>query len=74
MEHQQDIAYQLDLFMEQNLDTIHQCGIREHVEGANLSLVKQVKGDNKQGRALATDLTCIVLYVRMLIYIVHLSK
>ena len=60
MEHQQDIAYQLDLFMEQRLDSMHQCATREHVKGANTPLVKQVKGANKQGRALATDLIGIV--------------
>lgn len=60
MEHQQDIAYQLDLFMEQRLDSMHQYEDRENVHGADSSLEKQVKGATKQGRALATDLIGIV--------------
>lgn len=56
MANQKEISYQLDLFVEQELNDIRQSVGREDVKRASSSLVGQVKRSNRKGRALAGDL------------------
>lgn len=56
MANQKEISYQLDLFVEQELNDIHQFVGREDVNRASTTLVGQVKRSNRRGRALAGDL------------------
>ncbi len=60
MENQQGISYQRDLFIEQKLNAMRQCGEREDVNGAPALLEGQLGKSNKQGRALAEGLIGIV--------------
>lgn len=60
MENQQAIGYQSDLFVEQELASIHQFSSRKHVEGATTLLAGQVFGADNQGRVLAGNLIGMV--------------
>jgi group II intron reverse transcriptase/maturase len=56
MANQKEISYQLDLFVEQELNDIRQSAGREDVNRTCSSLVGQVKRSNRRGRALAGEL------------------
>lgn len=56
MVNRKEISYQLDLFIEQELNDINQSAVREDVNGAHSALVGQVKKSNRKGRALAGNL------------------
>ena len=60
MENQQGISYQRDLYVEQELNDIGQSEGSKDVIGAFPALAGQVKGANRQGRALAEELIGIV--------------
>ncbi|HPE86216.1 MAG TPA: group II intron reverse transcriptase/maturase [Bacteroidales bacterium] len=60
MKNQQRIGYQLDMFIEQEQNNMHQCEKREDVNEAQPLLGGQVKRANKQVRALAGELIGIV--------------
>lgn len=55
MEHQQEIVYQLDLFIEQKRKTIGHSEKRKDVNGAKARKAKQINEEGQQGRALAGD-------------------
>jgi len=52
MANRKEISYQLDLFIEQELNDIHQFVRREDVKGASRSLVGQVKRSNRKRRLI----------------------
>ncbi len=60
MERQQVIAYQKDLFIEQNKNAIRQSDNCEDVNRAKAGQEEQVTKERQQGRALAEDLMAIV--------------
>ena len=60
MANQQDISYQKDLFVEQELNAMRQLDECKDVHSAQSVLVGQVNRANKQGRALGEDLLGIV--------------
>jgi group II intron reverse transcriptase/maturase len=60
MKHQQEIAYQRDLFIEQAKEDICQCVNRNSVSGATPLLEGQVESAKKPRRALAGELIGIV--------------
>ena len=60
MEHQQGIAYQLELFMGQTGNAICQSDHCEDVHGAKAGQAGQINKEWKQGRALTTNLMTIV--------------
>lgn len=60
MEQQQEIAYQMDLFIEQKRKAILPSEGREDVHGAPAGKERQVNQVGKQGRALATDLMQVI--------------
>jgi group II intron reverse transcriptase/maturase len=60
MEHQQEIVYQLDLFIEQKRKTIRHSDTRKDVNGTRARKVKQINEEGQQGRALAGNLMTII--------------
>lgn len=60
MEHQQQIVYQRDMFIEQKLDAIGQSGNREDVNGAKTTLTGQLGRETNQGRVFTAGLIGIV--------------
>lgn len=60
MEHQQEIVYQLDLFIEQKRKTIRHSDIRKDVNVTKSRKVKQINEEGQQGRALAGNLMTII--------------
>ncbi len=60
MEHQQQIAYQLDMFIEHKQEAIGQFGNREDVNRASTILTVQVDKETNQGRVFTGKLLGIV--------------
>jgi len=60
MEHQQQIAYQRDMFIEHKQEAIGQYGNREDVRGARTTLTGQVGEETNQGRVFTGGLIGIV--------------
>ena len=60
MEHRQVIAYQRDLFIEQNKNAICQSDNCEDVHRAKAGQAEQINKEGQQGRALAEELMAIV--------------
>src|SRR5690554_5131484 len=60
MEHQQDIAYQMDLFIEQNRNAVRPSDNCEDVNGAKAGQAGQIDKEGQQGRALTKELMTIV--------------
>lgn len=60
MEHRQDIAYQMDLFIGQNVNAVRPSENCEDVNGAKAGQVGQLNKERQQGRALAEELMTIV--------------
>lgn len=60
LKNQQRIGYQLDMFIEQEQNNMHQCEKREYINEAKPLLRGQVKRANYQVRALAGELIGIV--------------
>ena len=60
MKHQQEIAYQLDLFTEQNMNVIISSENCEDVNRADAGQEKQVSKEKEQGRALTENLMTII--------------
>jgi len=60
MEYQQQIAYQLDMFIEHKREAIGQSGNREDVNGARTTLAGQVDKEPNQGRVFTEELIGIV--------------
>lgn len=60
MEHRQVIAYQRDLFIEQNKNAICQSDSCEDVHRAKAGQAEQINKEGQQGRALAEELMAIV--------------
>lgn len=60
MEHRQDIAYQMDLFIEQNRNAVRPSDNCKDVNGAKAGQAGQLNKERQQGRALAEELMTIV--------------
>lgn len=60
MKHQQEISYQLDLFIEQKQNDIRSSDNRKDVNQAKARKVKQVNKEGQQGRALTENLMTII--------------
>ena len=60
MKHQQEISYQLDLFIEQKQNDIHSSDNRKDVNQAKARKVGQVNEEGEQGRALTKNLMTII--------------
>ena len=60
MEHQQQIAYQRDMFIEHKQEVIGQFGNRENVIGAKTTLTGQLGRETNQGRVFTAGLIGIV--------------
>ncbi len=60
MKHQQEISYQLDLFLEQKQNDIHSLDNRKDVNQAKSIKVGQLNEEGRQGRALTSNLMAIV--------------
>ena len=60
MEHQQQIAYQRDMFIEHKQEAIGQFRHREDVNGAKISLTGQLSRETNQGRVFTEGLIGIV--------------
>ncbi|SMO83365.1 group II intron reverse transcriptase/maturase [Saccharicrinis carchari] len=60
MEHQQQIAYQRDMFIEHTQEAIGQSGNRKDVNGAKTRLTEQLDKETSQGRVFAEGLIGIV--------------
>ncbi len=59
MEHRQDIAYQRDLFIGQNMNTVRPSENCEDINGAKAGQVGQLNKERQQRRALAEELLVI---------------
>ena len=60
MEHQQEISYQLDLFIEQKQNDIRSSDNRKDVNQAKARKAMQVNKEGQQGRALTENLMTII--------------
>lgn len=60
MEHQQQIAYQRDMFIEHKQEAIGQSGNREDVNGSKTTLMGQLGKETNQGRVFTAGLIGIV--------------
>ena len=61
MEHRQIIAYQQDLFIEQNQNAICPSAPCKDVNRAKAGQAKQINKERQQGRALAEYLMTIII-------------